>query len=154
MAINTYVTKTSRSKAYMITEILSRKEKVKSVVEILCSSNGFAWAMWVSFSIRSEPCATRNRTSLLEWTYNPIFDPTASMNPQACWRCFSSWLTDSFPRCRSDIRSTSSGVKYGRWYLTWEAGSCEGESRSVRWCWWWWLGSMFVQGRVPALRRQ
>ena len=96
--------------AYVIAKVFSRKEQMKSVVQVLPSGDSFSRA---GRDMSVNPWC---QTSLT--THKPILEPTDSINPQACCRCFSSWFMESFPLCLSDIRSASSGVKYGKWYLT------------------------------------
>lgn len=113
---------------YMITKVLPRKEQMKPVVQVLPSSNSFSRTK--RYTSAKSPMSIHFNLKLQHTTHNPIFEPTASINPHACCRCFSSWFIESFPRCLSDMRSASSGVKYGKWYLMWDIGICDGESRA------------------------
>jgi hypothetical protein len=90
----------------MITEILSRKEEVESVVQVLRRRNRLSGAVESRegglYRLRCVPYAS------LDWdTHNPILAPTDSMKPQACSLAFSSWDVDNFPRCFSESLTTS-----------------------------------------------
>ena len=89
-----------------IVDGFSGKEEVEAMVEILSSRN-------------CSPRAGADAVNELKWntkqdeTDNPARVPMASKNPQACCRSLSSWTLATFPRCFSERKSTSAGVKYG-----------------------------------------
>lgn len=56
--------------------------------------------------------------AMLQVTHNPHRTPTASIKLQACCLPRSSLDTLSFPLCFADSFSTSTGVKYGLYSMT------------------------------------
>ena len=104
----------------MVAEVLSRKEQVEAVVQILSSSHGLP-----------EDCpfavSTPGFYLPVGSTHKPIFKPTIA---HACCRAFSSCATDSFPRCFSDRYWISEDVKYAMVMESWSGlDLCLVESR-------------------------
>jgi len=92
----------------MITIIdgLSGEEEVEAMVEVLSGRD-------CSPRTGADAVSELNRSAKPNETHNPARVAMASKNPQACCRSLSSWTLATFPRCFSERKSTSAGVKYG-----------------------------------------